>query len=124
MGGESLRSRAVPAGAGRGAGARTARPNHQRDGRRSPAHGQDRPGPHARAARLLHEARPDGERGRAGAPAGGSAGMKVWEIMSRPVTTIPPDLPMKHVAAILLFFFYCDGPLRDLHSFPTRLSSD
>jgi len=28
--------------------------------------------------------------------------MKVWEIMSRPVITIPPDLPIKHVAAILL----------------------
>ena len=27
--------------------------------------------------------------------------MKVWEIMSRPVITIPPSLPIKHVAAIL-----------------------
>src|SRR5437868_12697315 len=28
------------------------------------------------------------------------------------------------VPYIFLFFFYCSGPLQDLHSFPTRRSSD
>src|SRR5206468_10285012 len=30
-----------------------------------------------------------------------------------------------HLASLFpLFFFHCSGPLRDLHSFPTRRSSD
>src|SRR5205823_12575807 len=30
----------------------------------------------------------------------------------------------KHVFLFYIFFFYCYGDLRDLHSFPTRRSSD
>src|SRR5206468_10122176 len=32
--------------------------------------------------------------------------------------------PLPSSLTLLLFFFYCPGPPRDLHSFPTRRSSD
>src|SRR5207248_11461093 len=47
-----------------------------------------------------------------------------WMLVSRMYFFVFDYVPVDSSILFCFFFFYCSVPLRDLHSFPTRRSSD